>query len=131
VGGRWIHDLTRPSDLGTGKRVHSDSFELAERRISDCRRRRDRATRSYKRKLKHDTRNMICGAHDDRCIHAALDRISRYTYMKLVKIDKLTGLFRVRRIFAIRRDFYANKTLAIKRAHINIHTLTTYISVKI
>lgn len=60
-----------------GERGHSDSFEPPERRISDggdCRRRRrDRATRSYERKLKRDTRNMICGAHDDRCTRA--DRI--------------------------------------------------------
>lgn len=56
---------------------HSDSFKPAERRIKDggdWRRRRDRAIRSYKRKLKRDTRNMICGAYDDRCTHAPPNR---------------------------------------------------------
>lgn len=48
VGGRRTHDPIPALDPGTGKRGHSDSFELAERRISDsgdCRR-RDRATRA-------------------------------------------------------------------------------------
>lgn len=62
------------------ERGHSDSFETpSEQRISDgsdCRRRRrDRATRSYKRKLKRDTRNMICDAHGDRCTRAGLDTV--------------------------------------------------------
>lgn len=72
----WIADIRSNSALNPGisKRGHSDSFELAERRISDggdCRR-RDHTTRSYK--LKRDTRNMICGAHGDRCTRAAPDR---------------------------------------------------------
>lgn len=51
IDGRgWTADTrSNPAlDPGTGKRGHSDSFELAERRISDggdCRR-RDRATRA-------------------------------------------------------------------------------------
>lgn len=71
----WTADTrSNPAlDPDTAERGHSDSFEQSDgiSNGGDCRR-RDRATRSYKRKLKRDTRNMICGAHGDRCTRVAL-----------------------------------------------------------
>lgn len=60
-------------------------IHLAERLIGDC------ATRSYKRKLKRDTRNMICGARarDDRFIRIALDRIDHWLPKRFGGIGKI------------------------------------------